>query len=98
MPVTDWIGESARTKQREDSFPVATRSGVVRIGKIVHQITAGVTLWARDCPELRQPVIAALFGVRPAAGFGRLARNLLRWRDKVAAHSDSTEGSPANRG
>ncbi len=51
MPVTDWIGESSRTKQREDSFLVATRSGVVRIGKIVHQITAGVTLWLETVPS-----------------------------------------------
>ena len=68
MPVTDWIGEATRTKGRDDGFLVAMKSGVVRIGNVLHPITAGVTLWARGCPELRQAEIATLFGVRPATG------------------------------
>ena len=69
MPATVRIAEASRTKERGDSFLVAIRTGVVNVGNIVHTITAGVTLWARYSPELRNPEVAALFGVRPAVAF-----------------------------
>jgi hypothetical protein len=48
-----------------ESFVVAKRSAEITIGGIRHSIKAGVTYWAANCPELRWPEIAALFGVKP---------------------------------
>jgi hypothetical protein len=53
-----------------DAFLIAKRSADVTIGGIKHRILAGVTHWARDCPELRRPEVAALFGIRLSAAVG----------------------------
>jgi integrative and conjugative element protein (TIGR02256 family) len=46
-------------------FVVAVKSGRVLVDGRLHEIIAGVTGWDDQCPELRDPEVAALFGKSP---------------------------------
>ncbi len=77
------------------SYVTAVKTGVALVDGVPQEVLSGVTVWSRSCPELRDPTVAALFGLADCRFVG--GRTVTRSRPTAATSTAAPWRLPDSR-